>query len=176
MTVLLVGDRLQLHTFTLFCVGIQNTKQTLMLSIIYICLFTFWHMCETLNASVRILCLMLGCKDVSPTLQHQNRLLIAVQCFVVATLASMTPAVPFIFRNYEYSPDSQPPRASAPPNDEASLYELGGSSKHLVWQAVRASSAAPYYLDDFVCGQDRYLFSIPKCLSQLKTVITGLDI
>ncbi|KAL0020138.1 hypothetical protein WJX77_006173 [Trebouxia sp. C0004] len=78
------------------------------------------------------------------------------KCFVVATLASMTPAVPFIFRNYEYSPDSQPPRASAPPNDEASLYELGGSSKHLVWQAVRASSAAPYYLDDFVCGQDRF--------------------
>ena len=100
----------------------------------------------------------------------------AVQCFVVATLASMTPAVPFIFRNYEYSPDSQPPRASAPPNDEASLYELGGSSKHLVWQAVRASSAAPYYLDDFVCGQDRYLFSIPKCLFQYKNVIPTLEI
>ena len=86
----------------------------------------------------------------------------------------MTPAVPFIFRNYEYSPDSQPPRASAPPNDEASLYELGGSSKHLVWQAVRASSAAPYYLDDFVCGQDRYLFSIPKLLFSSKTsYLTG---
>ncbi|KAL3158161.1 hypothetical protein ABBQ32_011753 [Trebouxia sp. C0010 RCD-2024] len=78
------------------------------------------------------------------------------KCFVVATLASVTPAMPFIFRNYEYSPDSQPPRASAPANDEASLYELGGSSKHLVWQAVRASSAAPYYLDDFVCGPDRF--------------------
>ena len=100
----------------------------------------------------------------------------AVQCFVVATLASMTPAVPFIFRNYEYSPDSQPPRASAPPNDEASLYELGGSSKHLVWQAVRASSAAPYYLDDFVCGQDRYHFSTPKCRFQFKDVITTLEI
>ena len=78
-----------------------------------------------------------------------------LQCFVVATLASVTPAVPFVFRNYEYSPESQPPRPEAPGNDEASLYELGGSSKHLVWQAVRASSAAPYYLDDFVCGQDR---------------------
>ena len=78
-----------------------------------------------------------------------------VQCFVVATLASVTPAVPYIFRNYEYSSESKPPRAEAPPNDEASLYELGGSSKHLVWQAVRASSAAPYYLDDFVCGPDR---------------------
>lgn len=91
----------------------------------------------------------------------------AVQCFVVATLASVTPAVPFIFRNYEYSPDYQPPRASAPPNDEASLYELGGSSKHLVWQAVRASSAAPYYLDDFVCGQDRYLLNLARCSDEL---------
>lgn len=81
--------------------------------------------------------------------------LLMVQCFVVATLASVTPAVPYIFRNYEYSPDSRPPRAEAPANDEASLYELGGSSQHLVWQAVRASSAAPYYLDDFVCGPDR---------------------
>ena len=30
-----------------------------------------------------------------------------------------------------------------------------GSSLHQVWQAVRASSAAPYYLDDFKCGADR---------------------
>lgn len=29
------------------------------------------------------------------------------------------------------------------------------SSSHQVWQAVRASSAAPYYLDDFRCGSDR---------------------
>ena len=32
---------------------------------------------------------------------------------------------------------------------------LPGSSLHQVWQAVRASSAAPYYLDDFKCGADR---------------------
>ena len=30
-----------------------------------------------------------------------------------------------------------------------------GSSHHQMWQAVRASSAAPYYLDDFKCGHDR---------------------
>ena len=24
------------------------------------------------------------------------------------------------------------------------------------WQAVRASSAAPYYLEDFACGEDRF--------------------
>ena len=27
-----------------------------------------------------------------------------------------------------------------------------GSCKHMVWQAIRASSAAPYYLDDFSDG------------------------
>ena len=32
-----------------------------------------------------------------------------------------------------------------------------GSSSHQIWQAVRASSAAPYYLDDFKCGNDRSL-------------------
>jgi hypothetical protein len=29
-----------------------------------------------------------------------------------------------------------------------------GSCKHQVWQAIRASSAAPYYLDDFSDGTD----------------------
>jgi hypothetical protein len=28
-----------------------------------------------------------------------------------------------------------------------------GSCKHKVWEAVRASSAAPYYLDDFSDGK-----------------------
>lgn len=34
-----------------------------------------------------------------------------------------------------------------------------GSCKHHIWQAIRASSAAPYYLDDFSVG-------IPFCLSK----------
>lgn len=29
-----------------------------------------------------------------------------------------------------------------------------GSCKHQVWQSIRASSAAPYYLDDFSDGTD----------------------
>ena len=29
-----------------------------------------------------------------------------------------------------------------------------GSCKHQLWQAIRASSAAPYYLDDFSDGTD----------------------
>lgn len=32
-----------------------------------------------------------------------------------------------------------------------------GSCKHRVWEAIRASSAAPYYLDDFSDG-NRFLF------------------
>lgn len=71
----------------------------------------------------------------------------SVQCFVVATLASMTPADAFLFRNYEH------PRDPAP--SPVPLNTPRGSSKHEVWQAVRASSAAPYYLDDFLCGSDR---------------------
>lgn len=69
------------------------------------------------------------------------------QCFVVATLASMTPAEPFVFRNYEY-PLSSTALAKK-------VMGLRGSSSHQVWEAVRASSAAPYYLDDFKCGNDR---------------------
>ena len=61
-----------------------------------------------------------------------------VQCFVVATLASACPATPYVFRNYEH------PLLSAP--HAARIGALPGSSAHEVWQAVRASSAAPYYL------------------------------
>lgn len=36
-----------------------------------------------------------------------------------------------------------------------------GSCKHHIWQAIRASSAAPYYLDDFSDGT--YLFVRSLC-------------
>lgn len=79
---------------------------------------------------------------------------VAAQCFVVATLASTTPAMPFVFRNYEH-----------PLSSSALAQRLGvlpGSSGHEVWQAVRASSAAPYYLDDFKCsGQRCENYSMP---------------
>lgn len=43
-----------------------------------------------------------------------------------------------------------------PPPPPAQIHAHGGSSKHHVWQAVRASSAATYYLDDFSCGGDKF--------------------
>ncbi|KAI8470882.1 MAG: hypothetical protein J3K34DRAFT_520933 [Monoraphidium minutum] len=61
--------------------------------------------------------------------------------FATATLASAKPASPFVFRNYEL-PSEAAPLAEA-------LRACAGSSRYDVWQAVRASSAAPYYLDDF---------------------------
>lgn len=107
---------------------------------------------------------------------------------VVSTLVSVTPAQPFVFRNYQYPPGT---RESAPwaapvtplspqinpgpsafggggggglaatpaPTPVQSRVGMGhvaymGSCKHLVWQAIRASSAAPYYLDDFSDGEE----------------------
>ncbi|CAA6658248.1 unnamed protein product [Spirodela intermedia] len=79
--------------------------------------------------------------------------------FVVSTLVSAMPAQPFLFRNYQYPVGT--------PEVPHGLYEIGtagsavtggagsrrsaffGSCKHRIWEAIRASSAAPYYLDDF---------------------------
>ncbi|GLI68628.1 hypothetical protein VaNZ11_013106, partial [Volvox africanus] len=66
----------------------------------------------------------------------------------VATLVSSCPVTPFLFTSYELPPDVS---AAA-----AAMRACASSSRHLLWQAVRASSAAPYYLDDFVCGDERY--------------------
>lgn len=60
---------------------------------------------------------------------------------LVSTLSSITPAPPFVFRNYQL-----PPGAAAL---AASISAHGGSCKHPVWQAVRASSAASFYMEDF---------------------------
>ncbi|XP_047957981.1 phospholipase A I-like isoform X2 [Salvia hispanica] len=90
--------------------------------------------------------------------------------FVVSTLVSVAPAQPFIFRNYQY-PVGTPELSSAVSenliNGGQGVATTGaqvgykrnayiGSCKHLVWQAIRASSAAPYYLDDFSDGIYRW--------------------
>jgi predicted acylesterase/phospholipase RssA len=67
---------------------------------------------------------------------------------LVATLASTSPAMPFVFRNYEL------PVALSSDREKMCYHE--GSSNHAVWQAVRASSAAIYYLDDFTCAGEKF--------------------
>lgn len=83
--------------------------------------------------------------------------------FVVSSLVSVVPAQPFIFRNYQYPvgtvetplaiSESQPVGGSGSPTIGAKAgYKRNaciGSCKHQVWQSIRASSAAPYYLDDY---------------------------
>jgi hypothetical protein len=54
---------------------------------------------------------------------------------LVSALTSMSPAVPFVFRTYELPPAAQALHAS--------ICAHPGSSKHAVWQAVRASSGQP---------------------------------
>jgi predicted acylesterase/phospholipase RssA len=63
---------------------------------------------------------------------------------LVSTITSVCPAQPFIFRNYEYSSGLE-------------TVNRFGSCNHAIWEAVRASSAATYYLDGFDCGGDKYL-------------------
>jgi hypothetical protein len=60
---------------------------------------------------------------------------------LVSTLASISPAPPFVFRNYQF------PAGSEEAAQQISAHN--GSCKHAVWQAVRASSAASFYLEDF---------------------------
>lgn len=82
--------------------------------------------------------------------------------FVVSTLVSAVPAQPFIFRNYQYPPgtlevpfavsESSTTGGMGTSNGGQVRYKRNayfGSCKHHIWQAIRASSAAPYYLDDF---------------------------
>jgi predicted acylesterase/phospholipase RssA len=71
--------------------------------------------------------------------------------FGCATETSVAPARPYVFRTYEF-----PPGSDSDSRAEKLLLHPG-SSKHKVWQAVRASSAAPYYLDDFCIGKRRFV-------------------
>ncbi|KAK4439318.1 Phospholipase A I [Sesamum alatum] len=90
--------------------------------------------------------------------------------FVVSTLVSVAPAQPFIFRNYQYPVGT--PEISSTVSENLTTGGQGaattgaqvgnkrnafiGSCKHHIWQAIRASSAAPYYLDDYSDGIYRW--------------------
>ena len=77
--------------------------------------------------------------------------------FVVSTLVSVIPATPFLFRNYEYPEEMMD-------DDGYSVHDaIPGSCKHRLWQGVRASSAAPYYLADYVHGSDKWQDGAVTC-------------
>ncbi|KAM3385251.1 hypothetical protein ACQJBY_009278 [Aegilops geniculata] len=90
--------------------------------------------------------------------------------FAVSTLVSAMPAQPYIFRNYQYPPGTlevSPGMAESPSTGAVGTVVSGapvgikrgafmGSCKHHVWEAIRASSAAPYYLDDFSDDVNRW--------------------
>eukprot|EP00850_Spirogloea_muscicola_P002821 SM000011S18999 [mRNA] locus=s11:273180:281253:- [translate_table: standard] len=91
--------------------------------------------------------------------------------FAVSTLVSVNPATPFVFRNYQYPPgtvetplwppDVPVPAAGAGGKDSSTAdipvnlqkAAFVGSCKYKLWEAIRASAAAPYYLDDFSRGK-----------------------
>lgn len=94
--------------------------------------------------------------------------------FVVSSLVNVMPARPFLFRNYQYPAGT--PEVISWTTEGSATYMLGqpatavslttqigerrtafvGSCKHHVWEAIRASSAAPYYLDDFADDTNRW--------------------
>ncbi|KAM0012207.1 putative phospholipase A(1) [Helianthus debilis subsp. tardiflorus] len=86
---------------------------------------------------------------------------------VVSTLVNMAPAQPFIFRNYQYPAGTIEAPLTISANNESVTSTYGaqigykhgthmGSCRHHIWQAIRASSAAPYYLDDYSDGVFRW--------------------
>ncbi|KAL8259333.1 hypothetical protein R6Q59_027286 [Mikania micrantha] len=86
---------------------------------------------------------------------------------VISTLVNVAPAQPFIFRNYQYPAGTLEAPLTISANSESITstngaqigYKHGthmGSCRHHIWQAIRASSAAPYYLDDYSDGVFRW--------------------
>jgi calcium-independent phospholipase A2-gamma len=74
---------------------------------------------------------------------------------IVSNLTTPNNMKVFLFRNYNY------------PKDEQSHYD--GTTRHCVWQAVRASSAAPGYYEDFKI--EGYIFHDGGVLANNPTAI-----
>ncbi|XVE87814.1 hypothetical protein DITRI_Ditri19aG0018500 [Diplodiscus trichospermus] len=103
------------------------------------------------------------CADEDGDLLIESAVKNIPKVFVVSTLVSVMPAQPFLFRNYQYPVGT--PEVPLAVSETSGITVLGplttgaqvgykrsafiGSCKHHIWQAIRASSAAPYYLDDF---------------------------
>ncbi|KAI3920451.1 hypothetical protein MKX01_000790 [Papaver californicum] len=110
------------------------------------------------------------CADEEGDLLIESTVKSIPKVFVVSTLVSVAPAQPFLFRNYQYPagiqerPFGTTETKSGPAvrtdgiGTQAGLKHCAfiGSCKHHIWQAIRASSAAPYYLDDFSDDVNRW--------------------
>ncbi|PIN21146.1 Intracellular membrane-bound Ca2+-independent phospholipase A2 [Handroanthus impetiginosus] len=110
------------------------------------------------------------CADEEGDLLIESAVKKIPKVFVVSTLVSVAPAQPFVFRNYQYPAGT--PEISSAVSENLTIGGQGaattgaqvgykrsafiGSCKHHIWQAIRASSAAPYYLDDFSDGIYRW--------------------
>ncbi|KAK3125182.1 hypothetical protein QOZ80_7BG0601360 [Eleusine coracana subsp. coracana] len=110
------------------------------------------------------------CADEDGDLLIESAVKGVPKVFAVSTLVSVMPAQPYIFRNYQYPPGTlevSPGLTESPSIGATGTAVSGapvgmkrgafmGSCKHQVWQAIRASSAAPYYLDDFSDDVNRW--------------------
>ncbi|KAH9606687.1 hypothetical protein KSS87_014896, partial [Heliosperma pusillum] len=110
------------------------------------------------------------CADEDGNLLIDSAIKRIPKVFVVSTLVSVVPAQPFVFRNYQYPAGTSEMYLSPSENSAINMsgranagsqvgYERSafiGSCQHQVWQAIRASSAAPYYLDDFADDVNRW--------------------
>ena len=111
---------------------------------------------------------------LDPTRPHEpalidTGLMPGPKVFVVATLVSVNPAQPYVFRNYEYPAGMDDAAGGGADDDEEEkgftedTSKTMGSCKHLLWQGVRASSAAPYYLADYGIGDERWQDGAVTC-------------
>ncbi|MCL7052240.1 hypothetical protein MKW94_011777 [Papaver nudicaule] len=110
------------------------------------------------------------CADEEGDLLIESAVKSIPKVFVVSTLVSVSPAQPFLFRNYQYPAGIQERplgtteiTSSSAVGTDGTGTQAGskqcafiGSCKHHIWQAIRASSAAPYYLDDFSDDVNRW--------------------
>ncbi|XP_078437469.1 phospholipase A I-like protein isoform X2 [Wolffia australiana] len=101
------------------------------------------------------------CADEDGDLMIESAVKGVPKVFVVSTLVSVMPAQPFLFRNYQYpvgTPELHLGTSEIPTSGGNGSRRTAfiGSCKHRVWEAIRASSAAPYYLDDFSDDVNRW--------------------
>ncbi|MBA0858569.1 hypothetical protein Goshw_028142 [Gossypium schwendimanii] len=95
---------------------------------------------------------------------------------LISTLVSVLPAQPFVFRNYQY-PVGTPEAPCVTSESSGTTARVShkqsgliGSCKYQLWQAIRASCAAPYYLDDF--SDDVYRWRDGGLMANNPTIIS----